>query len=232
MPRRSLATPPAEESKSVSRRRAATEEYEKREATASNPARPSRNTGRGFVSDTRSSHNKEGVSRFQVGKDEKVIIKFLDPEPFVFFYQHWIDKKPYVCIMSEDEDCPLCDIKDPAKLTHLINVYNVEEEEVQLWSLTPDPASAVEARMVELKERKKRLDDPDIYFVVYKTQKKNKVWTYSVDIVKERDLEEDWDLEPVSPSAVDKALDELYTDALVKKKTRAELQEVVDDIED
>jgi hypothetical protein len=230
MPRRSLAKTeetPAEESRSVTRRRAAIAEDE-----ASRPRHVAK-VGRGFASST-SSSGKSDIVRFRVKDDSPVIIKFLDPAPFVNFYRHWIGKRPYVCIQTDDEDCPLCDIGDTPKLTHLINVYSVKDEELALWELTPDPAGAVEKRFVELRERGKDLASEDIYFKVNKSKKKNSdVRVYTVDIVKERDLEEDYDgLQPVSAQALREAAESRYTDKLVKKLTRAELLEVAENREE
>jgi hypothetical protein len=166
-------------------------------------------------------------------EDGPIIIAFLEPEPFAHFFRHWVQtsegRRGRVCI---GDDCPLCNIGDSPKPVMLFNVVDMDDQQVNVWELGKDAAKKVEKRYDALEAKDKHLNDPGTYFAVARTKKSNGFYEYSVDPVKERDLEEDWNLQPLSDDDIEDLLGNLYGDEIVKVSTISELREFADNLKD
>lgn len=189
--------------------------------------------GHGFGSyKEAAAKRKSGFARLEVpeGGKKRKLIKILESEPFAHYYVHWIEKRPYTCLGDE---CALCSIGDISKPVMLYNVVDIDEGLVKVWNLSKDPAKALEERYDQAKEDGKTIDDPNLYFAVSKKQDQNtKITHYKVDVIKARDVEEDFGFEPLDDEELDDYMDELYDDSVVFVSSAADLQRVADDLTD
>lgn len=186
-------------------------------------------------------------------EDSTLVIAFLEEENFTFAGRHWIDfydqeqgrtrktVKNCLSVLEEgdegfdDRGCPLCDAGDQAKPTYYFNVVNLANpSKVLVWEASTDPANKIEKRYVARAQNGQHINDPDIYWAVSKEQngKNGKgAWTYSVDPVKSRDLEEDWpSLKVLTDERRVSLLEKLYDETYVKYESYEALESFVDSI--
>jgi hypothetical protein len=226
------------DSKRPNRRRAtsAREEAEKPSRGRSAPSKSP--LGKGGFSGYKEAARKSssGYDQFSVeeGVRKRKLIKFLQPEPITHFYQHWVPagngkNRPYVCL---GESCPLCADGDRAKPVLLWNVVDMATGTVQVWVMSKDPAKKVEERYDEAEESGKTIDDFNTYYAVSKSKQANNFTAYKVDLVKRRDVEEDWDIAPLEKDEIEDLLEEAYDDSIVYIPSLSDLQAVADALED
>lgn len=181
----------------------------------------------------------DDADKFSVDEvDTKYLIKVLSDEPYCFD-QHWIEefrgeqrKMSFVCL---GDDCPLCDIPYPVKDYEFWNVVDLSGAEpvVRYWEASSSPAQAIDARIRELEEKDKLPTDEDVYFVVYKLKGKNRINTYHVDKIKARDLDEEFDLDPLtSGELADLTKLAFDPEEMINFSSRKELKEIAEEIED
>ena len=170
--------------------------------------------------------------RLQVPDDgEELLIKFLEERPFASFFQHWIKteqgRRAYVCL---GKGCPLCARGDTPKSQDWFNVIEMDSGEgnhqVKLWCCSADPAKAVKDRAS--KERTSPINRDGLYFAVSKRTGKNGFNTYTLDYVKEDELN-DWGVVPLTKEKISEFEEKKYTRDLVKIPTKADLQEVAEE---
>ena len=122
------------------------------------------------------------------------LVKFLDAEPLVFS-QHWVDKAPtkksFVCI-GDKNGCPLCDRGNAPSTKYGFRIVDLGGEDLvaQIYVATPTAFAAV------MEQHEGRFGPVDTgYWELSKTGEGKQSRTV-VRPVKERDLPEDWDLDP------------------------------------
>ena len=132
--------------------------------------------------------------------EEKVVMKFLEEEPFAIIRQHWITKAPkqksWLCI-AEDEDCPLCDQGDnPSTLVkfNVVDFSDADNPVLRTWSVYKKVSDVIKNFADDKKTTP--LNRDDLYFAVARTGKKGS-WSTNLEPIKERDLEDDWDVVPL-----------------------------------
>jgi hypothetical protein len=159
------------------------------------------------------------------------LIKVLQDEPFAAYRQHWIPKKnrSYICLKPIDGECPLCDIGDkPNSSKTLFNVVELSQpDKVLVWQAGAMAAGELEDASED--DRWDGLSDPKLYFEVY-SKKKNDKTEHKVNVVRSRDLAEDWDVDPLSKSELDDLTDHLFDEEFVRIPTQDELAEVADEL--
>jgi hypothetical protein len=82
--------------------------------------------------------------------DQEQIIKFIDDEPYANYYRHWVRRtsaagapvnRPYVCLQSVDQECPLCDSAgDRPQPVSAFNVALISDDGVptlRTWDVGP-----------------------------------------------------------------------------------------------
>jgi hypothetical protein len=156
--------------------------------------------------------------------DEPQLIKFISNEPMSFM-QHWINRPGKKSFISIGEGDPLIAAGSKPDQKFAFTVLNLS-----------DPANPVLQLMVvgvRLCGMLEKLDSnpktgplhrPDIYWAVSKSGSGTKT-SYSILPVKERDLQEDWDTDPVATATYIKTLKPLGPEALYTS-TKAELQAI------
>lgn len=162
--------------------------------------------------------------------DEAVLIKFLEDEPFASYRQHWIErpgKKSWTCL---EDNCPLCDIGDrpAAKIAfNILSFENPDEPENKVWIVGTKLSGALE----NFASDKKTGPLTRLYWSVKRTGKGTKSQTHLTPI-KERDLKDDWDVEPLSEEELDTAYESCFDDTVIQVQTRKQLKDVASDLDD
>lgn len=174
------------------------------------------------------TQNRTQIPRFTVSDDgEEVLIKFLDDMPFAPIYQHWLatgeGRRAYTC--AGFNDCPLCAKGDKAKASDWFNIVVVSETpELKVWIASPDPSSAIKERAEG--KRTSPLNKDGLYFAVSKKKGTNGFFSYSVDPVREDELESDWPgYRAISEAELAKFDESKFDSSVVRVHTIAELQE-------
>lgn len=157
------------------------------------------------------SGNKSFLARWKprVGEDE-VLLKFLDDEPFGSYALHWVDelqgKKGWACLRSlpEDQDCPLCDVGNSARARALLRVLVFDgRPEVRVLEAGPmlgrDLAKRAESRHGPLSRHYWAVSA-----VAAGADGKSGVVTYDLQVVREDEIEEDWDITPPTREELEK----------------------------
>jgi hypothetical protein len=179
-------------------------------------------------------------NRFDVAEGENYVIAFLEDGPFEVVWVHWCNgvsddgrprRIPRNCPTTKDEDaeCPLCEQGIEAKPVAYFNVVNLDEPgKVYLWEAGKDAAGRVEKLYDELQGLASgalELNSEGVYAVVTKERQANKRFAYSVKRVKERDLDEDYGVEPLTADQFEALEPKLYKDSVIKYNTLGELKE-------
>lgn len=162
---------------------------------------------------------------------EDIIIKFLQDEPYAAYKEHWLEgvkgKKSHVCISQLDpKGCPLCAIGEKARAKFSFNVAVWDEG----WSLKSlDVGVTVFEQLGNFNDDKRNGPLTKLYWAVKRTGKGPKSVT-NFTPVKEEDLEEEWDCDPLTKSEV-KGF-KLYDPSVISKPSRRDLQELAKDLDD
>ena len=161
--------------------------------------------------------------RLQV-KEKEVLVKFLEPEPFTTYGQHWVGQRSYTCGMNADyEKCPLCDIGNPVRYLALFNVVDTDSAENRYWEVGPEATKTL-MEFADEDERTSPLDRDGQYFTAKRFKKDNGFYGFKISAVKERDLEDEFDVLPLEDNELTIALTNLFDDAVVPLNTLAELR--------
>lgn len=144
--------------------------------------------------------------------EEVQVVKFLSGEP-ILFKQHWLDRKvgrkSYVCL---GDTCPLCRILgDNPSQKFAFSIINLDDESMASQMLI------VGTRLCNTLE--KLHNDPKTgpleknFWALSKTGAGQQT-AYTVTPIKERDLAEDWDVDPDDVAEVLKTTESLGADAI------------------
>jgi hypothetical protein len=172
---------------------------------------------------------------------KSTLIKFLEPEPFSTYAEHWLDgmgkgkKKSFVCL---GDDCPLCDdLGDRPRgyaLFNLLDLSDPDNPEVVAWKVGRQVANIIKAYADDKKTSP--IDRVDLYWAVHRTENKTgKGTSYNTILnpVKARDLDEDWDVEPFSEKELGEFDADLHTEEQhVFINTRKDLKTVAAEYDD
>ena len=204
-----------------------------------------RGTG-GFASYSQKRRtNSAFADEFKPGGNNPTLIKILDAEPFDVYNQHWLEegnaagntRHSFVCrddeYFDDDHGCPLCDVGEPASTYSLFNVLdltNPRKPEVKVWKTSPAVTDILERASRDKKTSP--LNREDVYFEV-EMVKKGKKTNWVVQPVKARDLQEDFEMEPLDADELSEFTENLFTDrtAVTKVDSYDELQELADSLD-
>ncbi|WP_274032495.1 hypothetical protein [Streptomyces sp. MMBL 11-1] len=134
--------------------------------------------------------------------ESRTVIKILSDGPFDVYASHWIDEiedgsKSVRCWANSD--CPLCALGDKAKrFSACFDVVSLEDPDspsMKVW----EAGIKIARQLKDIATDSKRgpLDRPDLYFTIRKETKKKSV-EYTLERVKERDLEEEYNVPPLT----------------------------------
>lgn len=144
----------------------------------------------------------------------EVLIKFLEDDPFANYAVHWYDpplpkgfnKRGWMCLISVGEEkCPGCDAGDRASIVTLFNVLVLDDDGD--WNLQVLSAGTrLSGQIRTLAEGKGGLTEP--YWSVVAGPSGS--GTANFQKVKERDVEDDWDVEPLTDEELEDYEEELH----------------------
>lgn len=183
------------------------EEEEDTEAPTSDPGAAV--VGKGWDS---AANNRRGDFADRITLSEvPVLVKFLTDEPFTW-RQHFIqsENKAFVCLRDTKAGCPLCAVGDQSRARHMLSVADLSGDEVEVKKL-----EFGNRLLDDLKAAHESPRGPLMrYCVRISSRGKGFDTRYFVDIVKDRDLEEEekitaddvereiQGLEPLGPEAI------------------------------
>jgi hypothetical protein len=180
--------------------------------------------GKGWDS---ASNNRSGdfADRIKLSS-EPVLVKFLTDEPFTW-RQHFIqsENKAFVCLRDTDKGCPLCAVGDQSRARHMLSVADLSGDEVEVKKLEfgnrllDDLKAAHEGPRGPLTR----------YCVRISSRGKGFDTRYVVDVVKDRDLEEEEKITAEDVERETKGLEPLGPEAIyvAPRETLAEVAETV-----
>ena len=161
-------------------------------------------------------------------EDEPVLVKFMEDEPFAVFRQHFLrerkeGKKSFKC---PGKGCPLCgDLGHTPDRKFAFNVVNLSEEPPVVQVLFAGP------RLLTVLEKKNEGRTGPLskhYWEISKAGKGTQT-TYTLEVVKERDLEEEFEVDPAEIAKSIKGL-KPYDGSIIKDHTKAELRDLADEL--
>lgn len=226
-PRRDRAQAPPQ------RQRAAKEE--ERPARRDRTSKSRAGGGKGWAA---ASKVKAATSDFPdtLKVDEEVkILHLLDEEPFYSYNFHWLNeikdgKRSFICL-GDDGECPLCEtLGDRPRFRACFNVVDLDNPDtVIVWEMGAKLYQKFEKFAGE--RMTQPLNREDLYWAVSKSGEGTKT-EYNPMPVKERDLGDDWDLEPLSDADFEALEALLYDESYVQVTSRKELEQIADDLLD
>lgn len=161
-------------------------------------------------------------------EEDPQIVKFLDDEPAVF-RQHWLNEKPgkksYVCL---EDDCPLCEeLGDNPSYRFAFSIVNLSVEGNPTQLLLAGVRLATMLDKLNAHKRQGPLSRE--FWSLSKTGEKRNT-QHQVQLVKERDLLDDYDIDPDEVAEVISKREPLDMSKAIHQPTRAELLSIVDEL--
>lgn len=170
------------------------------------------------------SADSQFAQRLKVSEDVQ-IIKFLDDEPFAAWHQHWVERegqKSFICIRDlEERGCPLCETGNRPSQRIAFNVALLAtgaSPVVRSFEVGP----RVVDQLRNLNKAPQTGPLTKHYWAVSRTGK-GATTAYNLQAVRARDLAEEWKLEEITDSVMDKLREDKYDASIMKVPTYAEL---------
>ena len=170
--------------------------------------------------------NKTFATDFRFDEDVQ-LIKFIGNEPMSFM-QHWVNRPGKKSFISIGEGDPLVAVGSKPDQKFAFTVLNLSDEDPQLQLMIVGVRLCGQLEKLDSDKKTGPLNRPDMYWAVSKTGTGTKT-AYSITPVKERDLAEDWGIDPVAAAELIKTMKPLGPDAL-HTSTKAELAEIAREI--
>lgn len=163
------------------------------------------------------------------GEDQ--IVKFLESEPWAY-EQHWVTRpgrQSYPCI---GKDCPLCDIgvKTATRMVYSILNLTLDPPAVQSFEVTSTLYDTLRGH-----DQDKKTGPLDRLYWALSRKKKQKssgsfgTYNYSILPVKERDLFEDYGIDPGDADKYAREAEIPSPEKVLGKVTRRMLQDIADE---
>jgi hypothetical protein len=156
------------------------------------------------------------------------LIKFISGEP-LSFKQHWVERQGKKSFVSIGEDDPLTAVGSIPSNRFAFTVLNLSDPEgPQLELMTVGIRLCKQIEKLASDPKTGPLTRSDMYYAVSKSGTGTKT-THTIVPVKERDLADDWDIDPVATAEYVKTL-KPYTSDAIYVSSRQELAEVAREI--
>ena len=183
-------------------------------------------TGWGAAKKAVAKSNRTYATDFRFDEDVQ-LIKFISSDPMSFM-QHWINRTGKKSFISIGEDDPLIAVGSVPSQKFAFTVLNLSDEEPQLQLMIVGVRLCGQLEKLASDKKTGPLNRPDMYYAVSKTGQGTKT-SYSVVPVKERDLADEWDIDPVKAAELIKSMKPFGPEAL-HTSTKAELMEIAREI--
>lgn len=174
--------------------------------------------------DALKSTDSNYAQRLKVSEEVQVI-KFIEDEPYAAWHQHWVERdgqKSFVCIRElEERGCPICELGNRPSQRVAFNVLlmNVGGPSA-LRSLEIGPRVVDQLRNLNKAPQTGPLTKH--YWAISRTGK-GATTSYNLQVIRERDIAEEWKIEPLSEAVLAKHKEEKYDSSIIKVPTYAEL---------
>lgn len=174
--------------------------------------------------DAMKSADSNYAQRLKVS-EEVQIIKFLDDEPFAAWHQHWVERdgqKSFICLRDlEERGCPLCEIgaRPSQRVSFNVALLTVGTKPV-VRSFEVGPRVVDQLRNLNKAPQTGPLTKH--YWAVSRTGK-GATTSYNLQVVRERDLKEEWSIDPITEEGMPKLREERYDASIIKVPTYADL---------
>ena len=156
------------------------------------------------------------------------LIKFISGEPLSFM-QHWVERPGKKSFIALGEDDPLRAVGSVPSQKFAFTVLNLSDPEgPQLELMTVGVRLCKQIEKLASDSKTGPLTRQDVYFAVSKSGTGTGT-VHSIVPVKERDLAEDWDIDPLATAAYVATL-KPYTASAIYTSTKAELEEIAREI--
>ena len=196
------------------------------EENTSSPTSSSIQTGWSAAKKAVAKSTKAFATDFKFDEDVQ-LVKFISDEPIVFM-QHWVNRPGKKSFISIGEGDPLVQVGSIPSQKFAFTVLNLSDEDPQVQLMIVGVRLCGQLEKLASDKKTAPLNRPDMYYAVSKTGTGTKT-SYSVVPVKERDLAEEWDIDPVAATDLIKTLKPLGPEAL-HTSTKAELAEIAREI--
>lgn len=164
--------------------------------------------------------------------EDKQLIKFLEEIPLATYQQHWINeakgKKSHVCLDdddSKDNECPLCDIAgDKPRGKFAFNILNFSMDDGPTVQVLTAPPSLF--RLIDKANEDAKHGPIDKEYYELSRLGEGPKTQYKLDLIRTRDLEEEWGFTPDEAIELVAGAVLFTTDDVIRKTPRAELLEL------
>lgn len=161
-------------------------------------------------------------------EEQPVIVKFLEDEPYTSFRMHWVERqgqKSFTCLSGiHAQGCPLCDAGHRASARFAFNVALITgDSDAIVRSYEVGPRVIDSLKNFHQDPRQGPLSKH--YWAISRSGKGPTAQT-NHQLVRERDLTEDWEMSPLSDSAIDDLKRQCYDESIVpipQRKTLADI---------
>lgn len=191
--------------------------------------RPKLKIQRGWGAAERVASESNGfATKFKLSEEPK-IVKFLEDGPYASFRQHWIDRtgpgqRSYTCLSDDPRGCPLCDAGHRASARYAFNVALLEEGmEPVIQSF--EVGARVFSQLKNYHNDKRTGPLSKHYWAINKSGKGATAAT-NTNMVRDRDLEEEWGVTPLSDEVFAGLQKKMYGPEIVQINSRADLAKV------
>ena len=139
--------------------------------------------------------SKSFATDFRFDEDVQ-LIKFIGNEPMTFM-QHWVNRPGKKSFISIGEGDPLIAVGSKPDQKFAFTVLNLSDEDPQLQLMVVGIRLCGQLEKLDSNAKTGPLNRPDLYWAVSKSGTGTKT-SYTINPVKERDLAEDWGIDPVA----------------------------------
>jgi len=157
--------------------------------------------------------------------DKPVIIKFLEDEPYTSYRQHWVERqgqKSFTCISDmHPQGCPLCDAGHRPAARFAFNVALMTEDgDTTIKSYEVGPRVIDSLKNFHQDPRQGPL--PKHYWAISRSGKGPTSQT-NHQMVRDRDLEEEWNITPLTEDGLEQIKKQAYDASIVPIPNRETL---------
>lgn len=174
--------------------------------------------------DALKSSDSNYAQRLKVSEEVQVI-KFLDDEPFAAWHQHWVERegqKSFICLRDiEERGCPICETGNRPSQRIAFNVALLATGAKPLVrSFEVGPRVVDQLRNLNKAPQTGPLTKH--YWAVSRTGK-GATTAYSLQVIRERDLAEEWNLEAITEEQMPGLRESCYDSSIMKVPTYTDL---------
>ncbi|NDB66022.1 MAG: hypothetical protein EB168_10225 [Euryarchaeota archaeon] len=158
-------------------------------------------------------------------EEKPIIVKFLEDEPYTSYRQHWVERqgqKSFTCLSDmHPQGCPLCDAGHRPSARFAFNVALLTEDgDTTIKSYEVGPRVIDSLKNFHQDPRQGPL--PKHYWAISRSGKGPTSQT-NHQMVRDRDLEEEWNISPLTDEALEQVKKQAYDASIVPIPNRKTL---------